>query len=168
MLRAEHLCKTFTTKRRRGFFHTEKLKVEAVRDVSLSVPRGKIVGLLGLNGAGKTTTIKMLTTLLDPTAGTYTLDGTDAVASLRSVKQRVNLSLIHILASPFKSHSLVMPPRLPSTTVSAFTPAFTSASCALSTPASLSLPAAYRQIRSATWKPASLRIVCTLLITSRT
>lgn len=91
MLRAEHLCKTFTTKRRRGFFHAEKLKVEAVRDVSLSVPRGKIVGLLGLNGAGKTTTIKMLTTLLEPTAGTYTLDGTDAVASPRSVKQHVNM-----------------------------------------------------------------------------
>ncbi len=41
----------------------------AVTDLSLSIPRGELFALLGPNGAGKTTTIKMLTTLLPPSAG---------------------------------------------------------------------------------------------------
>ena len=47
----------------------------AVDDVSFDVPRGEIFAFLGPNGAGKTTTIKMLTTLLPPTAGEISLDG---------------------------------------------------------------------------------------------
>ena len=41
----------------------------AVDDISFSVPAGEVFAFLGPNGAGKTTTIKMLTTLLKPTAG---------------------------------------------------------------------------------------------------
>jgi ABC-2 type transport system ATP-binding protein len=43
--------------------------VEALRDMSFSVPRGSIYGLLGPNGAGKTTTIKILMNLLRPSVG---------------------------------------------------------------------------------------------------
>lgn len=50
-------------------------KIRAVDGVSFSVKRGSIVAFLGPNGAGKTTTIKMLTTLLQPTAGEIFLDG---------------------------------------------------------------------------------------------
>lgn len=46
----------------------------AVDDVSLTIPRG-IYGLLGENGAGKTTLMRVLTTILQPTAGTVTMDG---------------------------------------------------------------------------------------------
>jgi ABC-2 type transport system ATP-binding protein len=46
----------------------------AVNDVSFSVESGKIFAFLGPNGAGKTTTIKMLTTLLEPTAGEVTVN----------------------------------------------------------------------------------------------
>lgn len=46
----------------------------AVNDVSFSVEPGKIFAFLGPNGAGKTTTIKMLTTLLEPTAGVVTVN----------------------------------------------------------------------------------------------
>ncbi|HET9174398.1 MAG TPA: ATP-binding cassette domain-containing protein [Candidatus Saccharimonadales bacterium] len=53
--------------------------VVAVNDVSFKVARGERFALLGPNGAGKSTTIKMLTTLLRPTAGTLTLDGFDVV-----------------------------------------------------------------------------------------
>lgn len=49
----------------------------AVDGVSFSVKPGEIFAFLGPNGAGKTTTIKMLTTLLSPTAGTMALDGHD-------------------------------------------------------------------------------------------
>ena len=44
-------------------------KLDAVRGVSFDVEEGEIFGFLGPNGAGKTTTIKMLCTLLRPTAG---------------------------------------------------------------------------------------------------
>src|SRR2546430_17589512 len=49
----------------------------AVNDVSFDVRPGEIFAFLGPNGAGKTTTIKMLTTLLHPTAGALELDGFD-------------------------------------------------------------------------------------------
>jgi ABC-2 type transport system ATP-binding protein len=49
----------------------------AVDNVSFSVNKGEIFAFLGPNGAGKTTTIKMLTTLLLPTSGEITLDGTN-------------------------------------------------------------------------------------------
>ena len=45
----------------------------AVDNVTLKIFKGQLYGFLGLNGAGKTTTIRMLTTLLPPTAGTVKL-----------------------------------------------------------------------------------------------
>ena len=52
-------------------------KLEAVGAVSFSLQPGEIVGFLGPNGAGKTTTIKMLTGLLQPTAGKALIQGHD-------------------------------------------------------------------------------------------
>jgi ABC-2 type transport system ATP-binding protein len=49
----------------------------AVDNLNLAVAEGEVFGLLGPNGAGKTTVIKMLTTLLPPTAGTATIAGFD-------------------------------------------------------------------------------------------
>lgn len=49
----------------------------AVDDISFEVKKGELFAMLGPNGAGKSTTIKMLTTLLRPTAGTLTLAGHD-------------------------------------------------------------------------------------------
>src|SRR5881275_3085521 len=46
-----------------------KVKVEAVRGLSLEIRNGECFGLLGPNGAGKTTTIEILEGLLEPTAG---------------------------------------------------------------------------------------------------
>ena len=62
MIKAEHLQKVYHVKEGKGLFRAKK-NVEAVKDISLQIEKGKIVGLLGINGAGKTTTIKMLTTL---------------------------------------------------------------------------------------------------------
>ena len=44
--------------------------VVALDGIDLTVERGQVVGLLGPNGAGKTTTVRILSTLLQPTAGT--------------------------------------------------------------------------------------------------
>src|SRR5580700_5034451 len=54
-------------------------KVKAVDNISFSVDRGEIFAFLGPNGAGKSTTIKVLTTLLQPTAGSVELAGHNVV-----------------------------------------------------------------------------------------
>jgi len=68
VIQTENLSKTF----RVGFFQR---RVEAVRGLDLAVESGEIFGFLGPNGAGKTTTIKMLLSLIYPTAGAATLLG---------------------------------------------------------------------------------------------
>src|SRR5258706_2540831 len=47
----------------------------AVRELSLTARQGDVVGLLGPNGSGKTTTIRVLTTVLPPTSGTFSVAG---------------------------------------------------------------------------------------------
>jgi ABC-2 type transport system ATP-binding protein len=66
-------------------------ELEAVRGVSFQVGRGEIFGFLGPNGAGKTTTIKMMCTLLAPTAGTARLAGHDVVTAADEVRRRIGV-----------------------------------------------------------------------------
>lgn len=71
------LCKTYVSVKKqpgiigslKGLFSREKTEVEAVKNVSMTIEQGELVGFLGPNGAGKTTTIKMLTGILYPTSG---------------------------------------------------------------------------------------------------
>lgn len=65
--------------------------VKAVDDISFSVSRGEIFGLLGHNGAGKTTTIRMLTGRTKPTSGSAHIAGFDVVTQLDQVKPLINL-----------------------------------------------------------------------------
>jgi len=58
----------------------------AVDDISFEVERGEVFGLLGPNGAGKSTTIKMLATLLSPTAGSARVNGFDIVRQTTAVR----------------------------------------------------------------------------------
>ena len=59
----------------------------AVDDISFEVKKGEIFAFLGPNGAGKTTTIKMLTTLLDPTEGAISLNGSDVIKDPRNTRK---------------------------------------------------------------------------------
>ena len=70
-------------------FTSRKRTVHAVRGVDLAVDDGEIVGFLGPNGAGKTTTLRMLTTLLRPTAGTATVAGADLLRDPLGVRKRI-------------------------------------------------------------------------------
>jgi ABC-2 type transport system ATP-binding protein len=63
--------------------------IAAVSNVSLTIERGEIVGLLGHNGAGKTTLMKMLTGYLEPTSGTITVGGADVVADRTGVQRQI-------------------------------------------------------------------------------
>jgi ABC-2 type transport system ATP-binding protein len=70
-------------------FKSRKREVHAVRGVDLSVDEGEIVGFLGPNGAGKTTTLRMLTTLLRPTAGSAIVAGADLLRDPVGVRRRI-------------------------------------------------------------------------------
>jgi ABC-2 type transport system ATP-binding protein len=61
----------------------------AVRDLDLAVMPGEIYGFLGQNGAGKTTTLRMLTGILQPSAGSLRIDGLDHRSGGRALKQRL-------------------------------------------------------------------------------
>lgn len=77
------ICKDFKVLNRheglkgsiRDLFSRDYKTVSAVKDISLTVERGEIIGYLGPNGAGKSTTIKMMTGVLEPTSGSITVNG---------------------------------------------------------------------------------------------
>lgn len=74
--------------------------ISALHDVSLTVPRGKIVALLGGNGAGKSTTLKSISTMLGGergkvTRGTITYDGT--LVTDQQPSDMVGLGMVHVL-----------------------------------------------------------------------
>ena len=68
-------------------------KVRAVDGVDLSVAEGEIYGFLGPNGAGKSTVVRMLTTLLLPTAGRAFIAGLDVVDRPKQVRMRIGAAL---------------------------------------------------------------------------
>ena len=64
-------------------------KVQALRDVSFSVGKGEVFGLIGPDGAGKTSMYRILCSLLLPDAGTATVDGYDVVSQMKEIRKRV-------------------------------------------------------------------------------
>ncbi len=96
MIEARGLAQTFHTGRGR-----QRREVHAVRGVDLDVAEGEVVGFLGPNGAGKTTTLRMLTTLLTPTAGTARVAGYDVAT--RPVDVRRSIGYCSQVGSTFSS-----------------------------------------------------------------
>ncbi|WP_084523874.1 ABC transporter ATP-binding protein [Nocardia inohanensis] len=80
VIRVRGLARTFATK-------TDA--VQAVSGIDFDVHYGEIIGLLGPNGAGKTTTLRMISTLLQPTAGEATIVGADLRTEARTVRSRI-------------------------------------------------------------------------------
>jgi ABC-2 type transport system ATP-binding protein len=66
--------------------------VVAVDHISLAVPRGSVLGLLGANGAGKTTMVRMLTTVLQPDSGRGIVNGFDVQHEPQAVRRSIGLA----------------------------------------------------------------------------
>lgn len=81
MIQARSLTKTFQDQKRGA--------VHALDHVSFEVRPGEILGVLGPNGAGKTTTLRLLATVLAPSAGTATIGGYDIVREPEQVRRQI-------------------------------------------------------------------------------
>ena len=64
-------------------------RLTALDDVSFVCQPGRVFGLLGPNGAGKTTALRLIATMLKPTAGAVVVDGIDAATDPRGVRDRI-------------------------------------------------------------------------------
>ena len=106
MIKLENLSKTFKT---------STGTVEAVKNVSLSVERGDIFGIIGFSGAGKSTLIRCVNLLERPTTGTVTVDGTEITAlsekSLRDVRKKIGMIFQHfnLMASRTVGQNIAYP-----------------------------------------------------------
>lgn len=104
----QHVHKQFVetvegSRRWSNWFRGERRVVKAVDDVSFTVQRGEIFGLLGPNGSGKSTLIRLLSTLLFPDSGTLTIFGKDVVRHQHEVRRWINR--VSVEASFFKKLS---------------------------------------------------------------
>lgn len=77
--------------------------VHALRNVSISVEQGKLVGLIGPNGAGKTTLIRSLTGALRPDQGTVLLDGKALNRMPTHARVKAGLAMTHQIVRPFRN-----------------------------------------------------------------
>ncbi|MBV9002361.1 MAG: ATP-binding cassette domain-containing protein [Solirubrobacterales bacterium] len=87
----------------RSLRRTFKGGIEAVREIDLTVSAGEVFGFLGPNGAGKTTTVRMLCTLLPPTAGSASVAGLDVVGDAADVRRRIGVALQEIGLDPVQT-----------------------------------------------------------------
>jgi ABC-2 type transport system ATP-binding protein len=90
IINVEHLNKVFYSIR--GYWRQKKHRVEAVKDISFSICKGELFGMVGPNGAGKTTTVKMLSTLLLPTGGKASIFGHDVVKDTYKIRPRIGFT----------------------------------------------------------------------------
>ncbi len=124
MIEIEHLSKRFQTG---GGFLKRPRAMLAVRDVSLSIAKGEVVGVVGESGCGKSTLARLVLRLLEPSSGRVVLDGTDltslAPSALRAARKRMAMvfqdpyssldprySVADVLTEPFKVQRRPLPP----------------------------------------------------------
>lgn len=82
-------------------------QVHAVRDVSLSINKGEIFGIIGFSGAGKSTLVRCINLLERPTAGTVTVDGREVTAltaqELRQTRKKIGMIFQHFNLMPSRT-----------------------------------------------------------------
>ena len=66
-------------------------RLQAVKQLTLTIPRGEIFGFIGPNGAGKTTTIQMMAGLITPTSGSVNICGIDMLREPEKAKLQIGL-----------------------------------------------------------------------------
>ena len=90
MIQVENLCKSFSTK---------SGTVEAARNISFSIEKGEIFGIIGLSGAGKSTLVRCLNLLERPTSGTVKVNGKNLTElsekELRKERQKIGMIFQH-------------------------------------------------------------------------
>ncbi len=88
-------------------FGTGPRQVHAVRDVSLSIEKGEIFGIIGFSGAGKSTLVRCMNLLERPTAGTVTVDGRELTAlpakELRQARKKIGMIFQHFNLMPSRT-----------------------------------------------------------------
>ena len=91
-----HLSKTYAS----GF--------QALKDVSLDIPRGEIFALLGPNGAGKTTLINIVCGIVKPSTGTVKVDGHDIISDYRAARASIGLVPQELTTDAFETPPATM------------------------------------------------------------
>ena len=92
-LALRNVCKTFESRAQLRFPWSGtavRRRVVAVDNVSISVERGEIFGILGTNGSGKSTLVRLVSTLLLPDSGSMEVFGLDVLRNELRVKQLIN------------------------------------------------------------------------------
>ena len=107
LLEVKDLVKYFPIKA--GVFQREVGQVKAVDGISLSIPRGKTMGLVGESGCGKTTVGRTILRLYEPTAGSITFDGRDILKIPKGIFRKIRPRMQIIFQDPYSSLS----PRIP-------------------------------------------------------
>ena len=101
-IRAENIVKHFPLKA--GFFSRSAEKVHAVNGVSLSIEKGKTLGLVGESGSGKTTTARTLLRIIEPDAGSFSFGDTPDVFALGSAQlKNLRRNMQYIFQDPYTS-----------------------------------------------------------------
>ena len=90
VLTVTNLVKTFRlSKKQQQIEGSKETKRIAVNNLSFSLRKGEMFGLLGTNGAGKTTTLRMIATLIRPDSGVITMEGVDAAKEPAKVRSKI-------------------------------------------------------------------------------
>ncbi len=113
MIKLNHITKRFTV---------GKSAVTAVDDVTLSIRKGEVFGIIGFSGAGKSTLVRCINLLERPTSGEVIVDGVNLMnlgaAELRQVRQRIGMIFQHFNLMPSRTvfENIEMPLKLTSLT----------------------------------------------------
>ncbi|EHM01574.1 putative phosphonate C-P lyase system protein PhnK [Acetobacteraceae bacterium AT-5844] len=100
IMEIQHVSKTY---RKAGLFGRNRRVTHAVRDVSLSLPRGGTLGIVGESGSGKSTLARCIVRLLDPEQGSIRIEGQDRLALSRAELRRDARRIQMVFQDPYAS-----------------------------------------------------------------